>query len=102
MMSTDVHTKMERSGPTWTFYLGVMTVGSYDKLFRPGLAALLLTVLGDAARARGMTQVAEQSGLTREALYKALRPTSRPQFSTVARVMRALGIRLVAQVEQTG
>ena len=67
-----------------------------------GDPALLLAVLGDAARARGMTQVAEQSGLTREALYQALRPTSRPQFSTVARVMRALGIRLVAQAEQTG
>ena len=44
-----------------------------------------------------MTQVAEQSGLSREALYKALRPTSRPQFATVARVCRALGIKLVAQ-----
>ncbi len=62
-----------------------------------GDPALLLAVLGDAARARGMTQVAEQSGLSREALYKALRPTSRPQFATVARVCRALGIKLVAQ-----
>ena len=62
-----------------------------------GDPALLLAVLGDAARARGMTQVAEQSGLTREALYKALRPTSRPQFATVTRVCRTLGIKLVAQ-----
>ena len=53
--------------------------------------------LGVVARARGMTQVAEQSGLTREALYNALRPTSRPQFATVAKVCQALGIKLVAQ-----
>ena len=62
-----------------------------------GGPALLLLVLGDVARARGMTQVAEQSGLTREALYNALRPTSRPQFATVAKVCQALGIKLVAQ-----
>ena len=53
--------------------------------------------LGTIARARGMAEVARASGLTREALYKALRPTSRPQFATVARVCRALGIKLVAQ-----
>ena len=58
---------------------------------------LLAAALGDVARARGMTQVAEQSGLTREALYNALRPTSRPQFATVAKVCQALGIKLVAQ-----
>lgn len=38
-------TKMERSGSAWTIYLGVMTVGSHNKPFRPGLAALLLTAL---------------------------------------------------------
>ncbi len=53
--------------------------------------------LGVVARARGMTSVAEQSGLTREALYKALRPTSKPRFDTITRVCKALGVRLVAQ-----
>jgi probable addiction module antidote protein len=53
--------------------------------------------LGVVARARGMTDVAEKSGLTREALYKALRPTSQPRFDTIFRVCNALGVRLVAQ-----
>lgn len=53
--------------------------------------------LGVVARARGMGVVAEQSGLTREALYKALRPSSQPRFDTIYRVCSALGVRLVAQ-----
>jgi probable addiction module antidote protein len=60
-------------------------------------AALLAAALGDIARARGMTQVAKESGITREALYKALRPGSEPRFDTVSRVCAALGVRLVAQ-----
>lgn len=59
--------------------------------------ALLAAALGDIARARGMTQVAKDSGITREALYKALRPGSEPRFDTVNRVCAALGVRLVAQ-----
>ena len=43
-------------------------------------AALLAAALGDIARSRGMTQVAKDSGITREALYKALRPDSNPRF----------------------
>jgi probable addiction module antidote protein len=54
--------------------------------------------LGVVARARGMTAVANASGLTREALYKALRPNAQPRFDTIARVCTALGVRLVAQV----
>lgn len=57
--------------------------------------------LGVVARARGMTTVAEQSGLTREALYKALRPSSQPRFDTIHRVCSALGVRLVAQAAST-
>ena len=63
--------------------------------------ALLATALGDIARARGMTQVAKDSGITREALYKALRPGSEPRFDTVNRVCAALGVRLVAQPVHT-
>jgi probable addiction module antidote protein len=48
-------------------------------------AALLAAALGDIARSRGMTQVAKDSGITREALYKALRPGSEPRFDTVTR-----------------
>ena len=60
-------------------------------------AALLAAALGDVARARGMTEVAKATGITREALYRALRPGSSPRFETIARVCTALGVRLVAQ-----
>lgn len=60
-------------------------------------AALLAAALGDIARARGMSEIAKSAGITREALYKALRPGSAPRFDTVNRVCAALGVRLVAQ-----
>lgn len=53
--------------------------------------------LGVIARARGMTEVARASGLTREALYKALRPGSHPRFDTISRVCAALGVQLTAR-----
>ena len=59
--------------------------------------ALLAASLGDIARARGMSEIAKASGLTREALYKALRPDAQPRFDTVSRVCAALGVKLVAQ-----
>lgn len=59
--------------------------------------ALLAAALGDVARARGMSQVAKDAGIAREALYKALRPGSEPRFETIRRVCAALGVRLVAQ-----
>jgi probable addiction module antidote protein len=60
-------------------------------------AGLLASALGNIARARGMTEIARAAGITREALYKALRPDSAPRFDTVNRVCTALGVRLVAQ-----
>jgi probable addiction module antidote protein len=57
----------------------------------------LAHALGVVARARGMTQVARDAGLGREALYKALRPNAHPRFETVAKVCSALGVKLVAQ-----
>ena len=63
--------------------------------------AELTHALGNIARARGMTDVARASGLTREALYKALRPTSHPRFDTIAKVCTALGLKLVAQPMRT-
>ena len=59
-------------------------------------SALLAAALGDIARARGMADIARGAGLTREALYKALRPHTQPRFETVQRVCAALGVRLVA------
>lgn len=62
-----------------------------------GDSAELAHALGVAARARGMTEIAKAAGLSRESLYKALRPDASPRFDTVARVCAALGVRLVAQ-----
>jgi probable addiction module antidote protein len=53
--------------------------------------------LGDIARAKGMTQVARDAGLSRESLYKALGESGNPSFATVLKVARALGLRLHAQ-----
>jgi probable addiction module antidote protein len=58
---------------------------------------ILAAALGDIARSREMTEVAKAAGITRNALYKALRPDNAPRFDTVNRVCAALGVRLVAQ-----
>jgi probable addiction module antidote protein len=63
----------------------------------PDDVAGLARALGDIARARGMSQVARDAGLSRESLYKALSENGNPSFSTVMKVARALGVRLQAQ-----
>ncbi len=60
----------------------------------------LAHALGVAARARGMAQIAEASGIGREALYKALRADAQPRFDTISRVCKALGVRLVVQPDR--
>jgi len=59
--------------------------------------AALADALGTITRARGMSEIARASGITREALYKALRPDAQPRFETISRVCAALGVKLVAQ-----
>ena len=62
-----------------------------------GDAAELAHALGVAAKARGMSEIAQATGITREALHKALRPNAKPRFDTINRVCAALGVRLVAE-----
>jgi probable addiction module antidote protein len=62
----------------------------------PEDAAGIARALGDIARARGMTQVARDAGLSRESLYKALSEDGNPSFATILKVARALGVRLHA------
>jgi len=57
---------------------------------------LVAAALGDIARAKGITQIARETGLGRESLYKALSPEGNPEFATVFKVVRALGLRLHA------
>jgi probable addiction module antidote protein len=59
-------------------------------------SALLVAALGDIARARGMSEIAKASGVTREALYRALRANAHPRFDTIQHVVAALGLRLTA------
>ncbi len=63
-----------------------------------GDAAFIAKALGDIARAQGMAQVAEKSGLSRESLYKSLSGDRVPSFDTILKVTRALGVRLHASV----
>ena len=58
---------------------------------------LLLLALNDVARAKGMEQVAKDSGLGRESLYNALAPGTKPRLETVMKVARALGVKFTAQ-----
>jgi probable addiction module antidote protein len=59
-----------------------------------GDGRLVNAALGDIARARGMSQTARDTGLSREGLYKALSAQGNPEFSTILKVTRALGLRL--------
>jgi probable addiction module antidote protein len=58
---------------------------------------LVVQALGAIAKARGMAQIAKDTGLRRESLYKALSPEGNPEFNTVLKVVKALGIRLHAE-----
>jgi probable addiction module antidote protein len=66
-----------------------------------GDAAFIAKALGDIARARGMSQVARDAGLSRESLYKALSGERNPGFDTILKVMRALGLTLHAEAVHT-
>jgi probable addiction module antidote protein len=58
---------------------------------------LVAAALGDAARARGMTALARETGLSRESLYRALSSDGNPELATVLKVLRAFGVRLEAR-----
>ena len=64
-----------------------------------GDAAFIAKALGDIARAKGMTQVARDAGLSRESLYKALSGERSPDFSTILKVVEALGMKLHAATQ---
>ena len=63
-----------------------------------GDPAVLSTALGDMARAKGMTQLARETGISRDGLYKALSPTGNPSFATVQKVINALGMKVEVAV----
>ena len=67
-----------------------------DAAFEDGDAALIAAALGDIARAKGMSQIARDTGLGRESLYKALSPEGNPEFATILKVIASLGLKLHA------
>jgi len=64
----------------------------------PDYPSLIAAALGDIARARGMVQLAKETGLTREGLYKALSKDGNPSLGTVLKVLKALGLKFTPQV----
>jgi len=67
-----------------------------EAAFEDGDPVIIKKALGDVARARGMTAIAREAGVTRETLYKALSEDGDPRMSTLMGVMRALGVKLNA------
>jgi len=65
-----------------------------EAAFEDGDPSLVAAALGDVARAKGMAQIARTAALGRESLYKALSPGANPEFATVLKVLRALGLKL--------
>jgi probable addiction module antidote protein len=63
--------------------------------------SFLAVALGTVARARGMSQIAKDAGLSRESLYKALGADGNPEFGTVLKVLQALGLKLSIQPQGT-
>ena len=68
--------------------------GYLTAVLEDGDPGLFVAAIGDIARAKGMSDIAKKSGVTRESLYRALKIESRPRFETVTRVIHALGMRL--------
>ena len=72
-----------------------------EAAFDDGDPALISAVIGDVARAYGMTQLARETGLSRESLYRALSEGGNPSFSTVLKILRIFGVRLEARQMET-
>ena len=69
-----------------------------DEAIATGDAGFIAKCIGDVARARGMSQIAKDSGLSRESLYKALSTNGNPEFATILKVITALGLKLSVAV----
>lgn len=68
--------------------------GYLNAVLEDGDPALFVAAIGDISRAKGMSDIAKKSGVTRESLYRALKIEARPRFETVAKVIHALGMKL--------
>jgi probable addiction module antidote protein len=72
-----------------------------EAALQEGDAALIAAALGDIAKAKGMSQIARETGLGRESLYKSLSAEGNPEFDTIMKVINSLGLQLHAS-QSTG
>lgn len=73
--------------------------GYLTAVLEDGDPALFIAAIGDISRAKGMSDIAKKSGVTRESLYRALKIEAHPRFETVIKVIHALGMKLCVEVE---
>ena len=74
-----------------------MIEGYLEEALKDGDPELVLVVLKDIAKAKGMSKIAEKSGLGRESMYKALKPDAKPRFETIMKIIQAMGFTLSVQ-----
>ncbi len=65
-----------------------------SQILEDGDTAELLTALGNIAKAKGMTQIAKDTGLGRESLYKTFNPNTKPKFETILKIMNSIGVKI--------
>ena len=94
MTKTDTKTYTSRWDPARYLESDEDVAAYLDAALEEDDPALLAAALGDVARAKGMTQIARETGLGRESLYKALSTDGNPEFGTVQKVVRSLGLKL--------
>ena len=65
-----------------------------SQILEDGDTAELLTALGNIAKAKGMTQIAKDTGLGRESLYKTFNPNTKPKFETILKIINSIGVKI--------
>ena len=90
---------MNIDGKMLTHFPSLNSALYLEAALEDGAPADVVKALGTIPRARGMSQIARDTGLGRESLYKALSPEGNPEFATVMKVVRALGLKLRAEPE---
>ncbi len=87
--------RKDRAGSSGDYLESTDDIAAYlEAAFGDGDPTLISHALGVVARAKGMTEIAQRTGLGRQSLYKALSTDGHPEFATVLNVVRALGLKL--------
>ncbi|MFA6618311.1 MAG: addiction module antidote protein [Candidatus Neomarinimicrobiota bacterium] len=76
-----------------------LIAGYMEEILKDGDLKLILSAINDIAKAKGISKLAEKSGLGRESMYKALKPDAKPRFETILKIIQAMGFRLSVQAQ---